>query len=100
MLQYRQTNLPALLVRFNERVWPNSSYQELGTEQRQANMLQYLQNIQEPWSVPKCSARTGVESDIVWDLLMNEPNNSLLKLVFFFLQNKIFSVHICWCLHF
>lgn len=48
MLQYRQTNLPALLIRFNERVWPDSSYQELGTEQRQADMLQYLQTYKNP----------------------------------------------------
>lgn len=51
-------NKPALLIRLDKRVWANSSHQELRAEQRQANMLQYLQNIQKPQSVFKSSAKT------------------------------------------
>lgn len=36
-------NPPAFLITFNERVWPNGSHQELGTEEWQANMLKHLQ---------------------------------------------------------
>lgn len=40
----KTTNQPALLIWLDQWVWTNSSHQELGAQQRQANMLQHLKN--------------------------------------------------------
>lgn len=41
-------NPPALLITFNERVWPNCAHQELGAKEWQADVLQHLQIRQNP----------------------------------------------------